>query len=359
MAWFSGLLPKGPIGFWLTANPASKKTLRVDASGQVTAEDIVAADVTGLSEAVDDRVNGLLVAGTNVTLTYDDTANTLTVAATGGGLTGVSSAENNGTQNTLSVSIAGHSQTNAWLDLQPKGNGGLYLGPAADGTATGGNARGTNSVDLQTQRTSPTHVASGVASLVSGRGNTSPGECSAAIGEFNSSDATNGFVTGRLGLLRGLIASRALGCQANSVSGERQQREGVLAGQTTDATTLVTLTCNGLSASTNNQFVLPNNATFQLALAVAFHQTTGSPAESVRRSAYTLHVVGGRGANAAATSIRQQWTDTMCNDLGIPDASKPIAVADTTNGLISVQVRGIAGQTLRAVARVLSLEVTS
>jgi hypothetical protein len=51
MAWFSGLLPKGPIGFWLTANPGSKKTLRVDASGQVTAEDIAAAEVAGLGTA--------------------------------------------------------------------------------------------------------------------------------------------------------------------------------------------------------------------------------------------------------------------------------------------------------------------
>jgi hypothetical protein len=44
-----------------------------------------AADVTNFSEAVDDRVNGLLVAGTNVTLTYNDAANTMTIAATGGG----------------------------------------------------------------------------------------------------------------------------------------------------------------------------------------------------------------------------------------------------------------------------------
>ncbi|MGB2464183.1 MAG: hypothetical protein ACPICC_04645, partial [Candidatus Puniceispirillaceae bacterium] len=36
-------------------------------------------------ERVDDRVNGLLVAGSNVTLTYDDAANTLTIASTGGG----------------------------------------------------------------------------------------------------------------------------------------------------------------------------------------------------------------------------------------------------------------------------------
>lgn len=36
-------------------------------------------------ERVDDRVNALLVAGSNITLTYDDGANTLTIAASGGG----------------------------------------------------------------------------------------------------------------------------------------------------------------------------------------------------------------------------------------------------------------------------------
>jgi hypothetical protein len=36
-------------------------------------------------EAVDDRVASLLVAGDNVTLTYDDTAGTLTIDAEGGG----------------------------------------------------------------------------------------------------------------------------------------------------------------------------------------------------------------------------------------------------------------------------------
>lgn len=41
--------------------------------------------ITDFAEAVDDRVAALLIAGTNITLTYDDTANTLTIAATGGG----------------------------------------------------------------------------------------------------------------------------------------------------------------------------------------------------------------------------------------------------------------------------------
>ena len=36
--------------------------------------------ITGLSETIDDRVAALLVAGNNVTITYNDAANTLTIA---------------------------------------------------------------------------------------------------------------------------------------------------------------------------------------------------------------------------------------------------------------------------------------
>lgn len=43
-----------------------------------------ASTISDFSEAVDDRVSALLVAGAGVTLTYNDAANTLTVAASGG-----------------------------------------------------------------------------------------------------------------------------------------------------------------------------------------------------------------------------------------------------------------------------------
>jgi ribulose bisphosphate carboxylase small subunit len=47
---------------------------------------IAATATSGLTaEEVDDRVAALLTAGSNVTITYDDTANTLTIASTGGG----------------------------------------------------------------------------------------------------------------------------------------------------------------------------------------------------------------------------------------------------------------------------------
>jgi hypothetical protein len=41
--------------------------------------------LAALSELIDDRVAALLVAGTNVTLTYNDVAGTLTIASSGGG----------------------------------------------------------------------------------------------------------------------------------------------------------------------------------------------------------------------------------------------------------------------------------
>lgn len=45
-----------------------------------------ASTISDFSEAVDDRVNALLVEGANITLTYNDGANTLTIDAASGGL---------------------------------------------------------------------------------------------------------------------------------------------------------------------------------------------------------------------------------------------------------------------------------
>lgn len=44
-----------------------------------------ASEITDFAESVDDRVAALLVAGSNVTITYNDVANTLTIAASGSG----------------------------------------------------------------------------------------------------------------------------------------------------------------------------------------------------------------------------------------------------------------------------------
>jgi len=74
--------------------------------------------------------------------------------------------------------------TNSDLVLTPKGTGAFILGPKPDGTATGGNARGANAVDLQTAlRTVANQVASGANSFIgSGRRNRASGADAIVVG---------------------------------------------------------------------------------------------------------------------------------------------------------------------------------
>ena len=61
-------------------------------------------------------------------------------------------------------------------------SGAFYLGPRADNTATGGNARGANAVDLSTTRSAATQVASGSKSFAGPAGGTASGTSSSVFG---------------------------------------------------------------------------------------------------------------------------------------------------------------------------------
>ena len=85
------------------------------------------------------------------------------------------------TQDVVSVSAYG-SESNLGFAIAPKGTGGI-LASIPDGTATGGNARGNYAVDLQTQRTNASDVASGNYSTIpGGRRCTASGTYSFATG---------------------------------------------------------------------------------------------------------------------------------------------------------------------------------
>jgi hypothetical protein len=77
-------------------NAATIPRFTVNGQGQLTSANtqpiaITASQVTDMSEAVDDRVSSLLVGGDNVSITYDDGANLLTIDADlSGDITGVS-----------------------------------------------------------------------------------------------------------------------------------------------------------------------------------------------------------------------------------------------------------------------------
>ena len=85
-----------------------------------------ASEVTDFAEAVDDRVGSLLVAGSNVTLTYNDAGNALTIAATTGGSSSYQMAltllADKDVLSLTSLStgrseLAGATHRRAWLDL--------------------------------------------------------------------------------------------------------------------------------------------------------------------------------------------------------------------------------------------------
>lgn len=83
--------------------------LQAGANVRATLASILASSTA--SEAIDDRVAALLVAGSNITLTYNDTAGTLTIASTGGGSasdpTTVTANNQGGTSYTLALTDAG------------------------------------------------------------------------------------------------------------------------------------------------------------------------------------------------------------------------------------------------------------
>jgi hypothetical protein len=106
-----------------------------------------ASTITDFAEAVDDRVNALLVAGTNITLSYNDVGNLLTIDASGGGAATVISdtAPGSPTAGQLWWDSAGGQLyiryddgvgAAQWVSATNQGGGGAYL-PVGGGTVTG------------------------------------------------------------------------------------------------------------------------------------------------------------------------------------------------------------------------------
>ena len=305
--------------------------------------------------------------------------------------------------------IATNAAANVDAVFAPKGNGAI-LAQTPDNTATGGNKRGTNSVDFQTNRTVAASVASGGYSFTIGYDNTASGQLSFAGGfgcastntvsfsygsscvssgsnsaAFNNSttasginafaggsistasgttsyawgdsstaDAAASHARGNYSQARGIIGVDAWANGRNSTNGDVQLRRFILWGNTTNATT-TTLTTNKLAANTNNQLVLND---------VGFNQRT-----------FAIHgiVVAKKGgtSDAAMWEIKAlaYWDTSVVNIVGTPTVTQlfstgatatawVIAVnVDATNVALRVQVTGGVSQDVRWNANVQSTEV--
>lgn len=101
---------------------------------------IAASDLADFDEAVDDRLNSVLVAGSNVTLTYNDVANTLTIDSTGGGGGGgfidtVADTGHPGTGTDIDLNVTGTTLTAKLLSTATPQLERVGLGVAAGATA--------------------------------------------------------------------------------------------------------------------------------------------------------------------------------------------------------------------------------
>jgi hypothetical protein len=108
---------------------------------------------------------------------------------------------------TQSSSVIAATTTNANLVIAPNGTGAL-VADIPDGTATGGNARGTNAVDFQITRGAASNVANGNYSTISGgQSNTASSANSTVSGGQSNTASTNTHAT-------------VVGGQSNTSSGQ-------------------------------------------------------------------------------------------------------------------------------------------
>lgn len=147
-------------------------------------------------------LNGKLVAGTNITLTENNNGGneTLTIsAAGGGGVTGFTPSQNTAAPNaTINASrlLVDVATSSGDFVLQAKGFGGI-MAQLPDATSTGGNKRGSYSVDWQMHRASADQVATGNYSVVlGGSSNTAVQDYSVVGGRQNKVSAYSAVVSG-------------------------------------------------------------------------------------------------------------------------------------------------------------------
>ncbi len=386
-------------------------------SGTGRAEELTPSDVRTLiafDESVDDRVSALLAAGTNISITYNDASNTLTIASTAGGLSGTGSVDNaalradgtggstlqnsswiindnltaspNNTVNHACLEATGGT-TNVSVSIKPKGTGAFCLS-APDGTSTGGNVRGANSVDLQTTRSAANQVASGDGSFLSGRRSRASGvssfcfgddsvasaQYSIAIGCFDNATGyaamcigINGVASGSQSACMswGSAGSSATGADscamgdlaladrtdlfayangAFAASGDAQKVRIVLRNKTTSATP-VTLFSNGAST----RLTIPSGKILFADLLISGVKSDGSAAACYKRKVAIKNVGGTTTLVGSVETIGTDIEDNASTDVAI--------TADDTNDALQINVTGITSETWRWVAVVEGLEI--
>jgi hypothetical protein len=277
----------------------------------------------------------------------------------------------NNTINVVQIAAKG-SGINIGLALTPKGTG-YISAQVPDGTTTGGNARGTRSVDLQAIRYTNTQVASGASSfLFPGDGCTAAGGNSVAggnqsralspyafaFGNFCTAENQSDFAVGNNSYARGVnsaaFGDRSQATAKNSVALgglPAAYRENMLAVATWTPfnsrgyaqgfflpirvrTTNATPT-NMIVGDSNGTINLPNNAVLNCIL-----ELIGMKSDGTAIAAYTRKI---RIGNVAGTTSLIGSIETIGTDQAAGTALS--VTANNTTDTLDVTVTGIASET--------------
>lgn len=250
----------------------------------------------------------------------------------------------NATVNHASVQATG-ATTNVSVSVVPKGTGSFSL-QVPDGTATGGNARGANAIDLQTSRSSASQVASGAGAVTIGAFNTSSGAYSVSIGLANSS---SGFASVAIGdgctssadvaiaTGRNTSADR-YGMRAHSgwrfaVNGDAQAAEFVVSNSTT-TNAAVTLF---LRPDLPTRLTIPSGKICQFLLIITGVRNGGADVAVYMRRV-TIKNIGGTTSLVGAV-------DTIGTDQAT--GTSLAITADDANDALQIAPTGVSGQTWR------------
>lgn len=299
----------------------------------------------------------------------------------------------NATKPVHSIKATG-AETNIDIAIVPKGAGALTT-QIADGTATGGNKRGSSAVDLQLYRTAANQVASETSSgILSGEQNKASGVASVVCGgKLNTASGANSFVgSGEsntaswaysgVGSGYSNTASGMYSFVSGGAAGVASAIYGVVIGNNRAQAYLVgQAVCGGdniftkvrqdskLSAQKNttdasvremfldystSRAVLKNNCAWAFDITILAHSSTNVlHTARFKRSGLIL-----RGTSAATTTlegaVQTIGTDIINSNLAGCDV---VISADTTNGSLKVEVTGIASTTIVWQAKIELVEI--
>lgn len=216
---------------------------------------------------------------------------------------------------------------NMGIALVPTGTGGFALA-LPDGTATGGNVRGANAVDLQTVRSAASQVASGQGSFAGGSSNTASGLYSSVLGFSNVASGVGSSARG-VSTLATQHYEDAYGA-GKVTAGDNQTSRMQLYFACTAASTNYNLTSDASAASTTNQVPVPLNT------AIAFWGYVVATQKGSDGTNFVAWKIEGMAQRGASGNVAIVGTPTVTALGSVPTGWTCVVQADTTNQAVQV-----------------------